>query len=111
MKFVSRRASSAALVVAAGLASAAIAPAWADQGRIGPGPTDEGRVITVQADLQKRADMLLKSMSAGGGKVKFGAIEQGDGKDGIVIKDVEVTSADGKTAKIESIVVRTFDWE
>lgn len=107
MTFGFRRAGSAALVVAAALASAsALSTAWAEEGR-----ADRGRIITVQADLQKRADMLLKSMSAGGGKVKFGAVEKGEGKEGIVIKDVEITSADGKTAKIERIEVREFDWD
>lgn len=105
MTFVFRRAAGAALIVAAALTSAsALSTAWADQGRV------EGRIITVQADLQKRVDALVKGLTANGGKLKYGAAEA-EGKDGVVLKDVEMTSADGKTMKAEAIIVREYDWE
>ncbi len=106
MKFEFRRAGSAALVVAAALASAsALSTAWAEDSR-----ADRGSIVTVQADLKKRTDALVKSLTAGGGKLKYGAAEA-EGKDGVALKDVEITSADGKTVKAESIVAREFDWE
>jgi len=101
MKFAFRRAGRAALVMAVALASSAILPALADN----------GRVILVQADVQKRADLLMKGLTSGGGKAKFGAIEPGDGKEGLVVKDVEITSPDNKSVKIERIEVRSYDWE
>ncbi|HEY7607970.1 MAG TPA: hypothetical protein VIF14_01975 [Alphaproteobacteria bacterium] len=102
MTFPIRRAGSVALAFAAALAmSTAFVPARAE----------DGRVITVQSDLQKRADALLQGIGEGGGKVKYGAVEPGATKDGLVIKDVEITSPDSKTVKIERIEVRDFDWE
>ena len=101
MKLAFRRAGSAALVIAVALASSAMLPALADN----------GRVILVQSDVQKRADLLMKGFTSGGGKAKFGAIEPGDGKEGLVVKDVELTSPDNKTVKIERIEVRSYDWE
>jgi hypothetical protein len=111
MNFGFRRAGSAALVVAAALASAsALSTAWADEGRADRGSAGTGRIVTVQADVQKRAAALVKSLSAGGGKVKYGSAAA-EGKDGVALKDVEITSPDGKTVKAESIVAREFDWE
>lgn len=105
MTFSFRRAAGAALIVAAALTSAsALSTAWADQGRA------EGRVILVQADLQKRVDALVKGLTSNGGKVKYGSAAA-EGKDGVILKDVELTSADGKTMKAEAIIVRDYDWD
>ena len=102
MNFPIRRAGRVAFAFAAALAmTTAILPARAE----------DGRIITVQSDLQKRADALLQGIGEGGGKVKYGAVEPGATKDGLVIKDVEITSPDNKTLKIERIEVRDFDWE
>ncbi len=111
MNFAFRRAGCAALVVAAAVASAAILPAQADEGGADRGRADQGRIIAVQSDLQKRADALLKGITEGGGKAKYGAIEPGASKEGLVIKDAEITSPDNKTVKIERVEVRDFDWE
>ena len=101
MKFALRRAAGAALIVAAALVStAALSTAWADQGRI----------ITVQADVQKRVDALVKGFTANGGKFKYGSAAA-EGSNGVVLKDVEMTSVDGKTMKVEAIIVRDYDWD
>ena len=77
---------------------------------LAPAHAEDARITLVQDDLAKRADLLLKGVTESGGKVKYGAVEKGEGKDGIVIKDLEITGADGKTVKIERIDVRGFDW-
>jgi hypothetical protein len=104
MSLAFRRAGRAALAFAVALAGATAltTPAWADP----------GRVHTVQAnpELQKRADALFKALTESGGKVKFGAIEPGSKPDAMVIKDIEITTPDGKTFKIERIEVRNYDW-
>ena len=102
MNFPIRRAGSVAFAFAAALAASTI---------IVPLRAEEGRVITVQSDHQKRADALLKGITENGGKVKYGAVEAGESKEGLVIKDVEITSADNKSVKIARIEVRAFDWE
>lgn len=102
MTFPIRRAGRVAFAFAAALAASTM---------LVPAHAQDARIELVQADLQKRADQLLKGITDGGGKVKYGAVEKGEGKDGLVIKDLEVTGADGKTVKIERVEVRDFDWE
>jgi hypothetical protein len=110
MMFGFRRAGSAALVAAALVSASALSTAWADQGRADRGSAGPGRIVTVQDDLQKRVDLLVKGLTSGGGKVTYGSAAA-EGKDGVALKDVEITSADGKTAKAEAIIVREYDWE
>jgi hypothetical protein len=102
MTFPIRRAGRVAFAVAAVLAASTM---------IVPVHAEKGGITLVQSDLQKRADLLLKGITDGGGKVKYGAVEKGETKDGLVIKDIEATGPDGKTVKIERIEVRDFDWE
>lgn len=101
MTFPIRRAGRVAFAFAAALAASTM---------LAPVRAQDARITLVQDDLTKRADLLLKGVTEGGGKVKYGAVEKGDGKDGIVIKDVEITGPDGKTVKIERVEVRDFDW-
>lgn len=104
MLLATPRALGAAVAFAAGLALApsAWAPAWAE----------DGRIITVQAnsELQKRAELLLKGISDGGGKVTWASVEAGATPDGVVIKQIEITSPDNKKMTIEEIAVKTMDW-
>lgn len=102
MTFSHRRAGRVAFLFAAALAASTM---------LVPVHAQDARITLVQADLQKRADLLLKGITEGGGKAKYGSVEKGDGKDGLVIKDLEVTGPDGKTVKIERIDVRDFDWD
>lgn len=102
MTFPIRRAGRVAFAFAAALAASTM---------LAPAHAQDARITLVQDDLQKRADLLLKGVKEGGGKVKYGALEKGEGKNGVVIKDVEITGPDGKTVKIESIEVRDFDWD
>ncbi len=95
----------------AGRAAFAFATAVALAAPIQPARADDGRIITVQDDLKKRADAILKSIGDSGSKVAYGGVEAGDGKDGLVIKDVEITSTEGKSVKIERIEIRDYDWE
>lgn len=96
------RRASLALATAIALALPAIAPASAE----------EGRIILVQAnaELQKRAELLLKGVSENGGKVTWGALEAGAGPESVVIKQIEITSPDNKKVTIEEISVRAMDW-
>jgi len=104
MRLATPRALGAAVALATGLALAqtAWAPAWAE----------DGRITTVQADpeLQKRADLLMKSVVDGGGKVSWGSLEAGSGPESVVLKQITLTSPDGKKLTIEEINVRTMDW-
>ena len=102
MTFPIRRAGRVAFAFAAALAASTM---------LAPAHAEKARITLAQDDLQKRADLLLKGVTTGGGKVKYGAVEKGEGKDGLIIKDVEITSPDNKTVKIEAIEVRGFDWE
>lgn len=101
MTFPIRRAGRAAFAFAAALAASTM---------LAPVHAQDARITLVQDDLAKRADIILKSVTESGGKVKYGALEKGDGKDGLVIKDLEITGPDGKTVKIERVEVRSFDW-
>jgi len=101
MTFPIRRARRVAFAFAAALAASTM---------LAPAQAEDARVTLVQDDLAKRADVLLKGVTEGGGKVKYGAVEKGDGKDGLVIKDLEITSPDKKTVTIERVEVRGFDW-
>jgi hypothetical protein len=102
MTFSYRRAGRVAFVFAAALAASTM---------LAPVQAQDARITLVQADIQKRADLLLKGITEGGGKAKYGSVEKGEGKDGLIIKDLEVTGPDGKTVKIERIDVRDFDWD
>ncbi|MFO0986096.1 MAG: hypothetical protein U1F37_01830 [Alphaproteobacteria bacterium] len=101
MTFPIRRAGRVAFAFAAALAASTM---------LAPVHAQDARITLVQDDLAKRADIILKSVTESGGKVKYGALEKGDGKDGLVIKDLEITGPDGKTVKIERVEVRSFDW-
>lgn len=101
MTFPIRRAGRVAFAFAAALAASTM---------LAPVHAEDARITLVQDDLAKRADILLKSITESGGKVKYGALEKGDGKDGLVIKDLEITGPDNKTVKIERVEVRSFDW-
>lgn len=92
-----------ALALAAGFVLAI--PAWAPAAA-------EGRVATVQSnpELQKRADLLMKGVLDGGGKVTWGALEASAGPEGLVIKQIEITSPENKKFTIDEIDVRTMDW-
>ncbi len=94
----------------AGRVAFAFAAALAASTTLAPAHAQDARLTLVQDDLAKRADLLLKGVTEGGGKVKYGAVEKGDGKDGLVIKDLEITSPDNKSVKIERVEVRGFDW-
>ena len=100
------RARSATLALAAALALAPLAGA-------GPASAEEGRVHTVQAnsDLKKRADLLMKGITDAGGKVTYGALEAGASPEALVMKNVEIISADNKKFTIEQIDIRAMDWE
>ena len=100
MRFSSRRAGRVAFALAAALAASTM---------LAPVHAQYARITLVQADVQKRVDALVKGLTAGGGTVKYGAIAA-EGKDGVIIKDVEITSPDGKTVKAEAIIARDFDW-
>jgi hypothetical protein len=104
MLLASGRARRAAAALAAGFALAQ--PAFA------PARAEDVRVVTVQddAELKKRADLLLKGISEGGGKVTWGALERGSTPEGLVIKQIEITSADDKKITIDQIEVRSLDW-
>lgn len=101
MTFPIRRAGRVAFAFAAALAASTV---------LAPVHAEEARITLVQDDLQKRADLLLKGVTESGGKVKYGAVEKGEGKDGLVIRELEITGPDGKSVKIERIDVRGFDW-
>lgn len=100
------RARSATLALAAALVLAPLAGG-------GPAHAEEGRVHAVQAnsDLKKRADLLLRGVTDAGGKVTYGALEAGASPEALVIKDIEVTSADNKRFTVEQIEIRAMDWE
>lgn len=102
MTFPIRRAGRVAFAFAAALAASTM---------LAPVHAEDARITLVQDDLAKRADLLLKGVTESGGKVKYGAVEKGEDKDGIVLKDLEITGPDGKTVKIERVDVRGFDWE
>jgi hypothetical protein len=102
MMFPIRRAGRVAFAFAAALAASTM---------LAPVHAEDARITMVQDDLKKRADVLLKSVTESGGKVKYGALEKGEGKDGLVIKNLEITGPDDKTVTIESLEVRSFDWE
>jgi hypothetical protein len=102
MTFAFRRAGRAAFAFAAALAASTMLASVHAQ---------DARITLAQDDLQKRADLLLKSVTESGGKVKYSGLEKGDGKDGLVIKDLEITGPDNKTVTIERVDVRGFDWE
>jgi hypothetical protein len=99
------RSRSAALVMAAAFAQAPIALG-------GQARADQPRVHAAQsgAELQKRAEMLMKSVTEGGGKVTWGALEAGASPDALVMKDVVIISPENKKATIERIDIRAFDW-
>jgi len=101
MTFSSRRAGRVAFAFAAALAASTV---------LAPVQAQDARVTLVQADVQKRVDALIKGLTAGGGKVKYGSAAA-EGKDGIIIKDVEITSPDGKTVTAEAVIARDFDWQ
>lgn len=96
------RRASLALATAIALALPATAPVSAE----------EGRIITVQAnaELQKRAELLLSGVKENGGKVTWGALEAGAGPESVTIKQIEITSPDNKKVTIDEIAVRTMDW-
>jgi hypothetical protein len=77
-----------------------------------PALAQDARVWTVQAspELQKRADALFKNAAESGAKVSYGALEAGATPDGIVIKQVEIVSADKKKVTIEEIEIKSYDW-
>jgi hypothetical protein len=102
MTFAFRRAGRVAFTFAVALAASTM---------LAPVHAEDARVTLVQDDLTNRADILLKGVTESGGTVKYGALEKGDGKDGLVIKDLEITGPDKKTVKIERVDVRGFDWE
>jgi hypothetical protein len=102
MTFPIRRAGRVALAFAAALAASTM---------IVPVHAEDARITLVQSDLQKRADLLMKGFTSGGGKAKYGSVEKGEGKDGLVIKELELTGPDGKTVKIERLDVRDYDWD
>lgn len=103
MIFGFTRARSGAFLLAAAVAVGPVAPLRAE----------EGGIVTVQAapELQKRADLLLKGIGEGGGKVTFGGLEPGSTPEGLVIKDIEIISPDKKKVTIERIDIRSFDWD
>ena len=102
MTFPIRRAGRAAFAFAAALAASTM---------LAPVHAQDARITLAQDDLAKRAALLLKGVTEGGGKVKYGAVEKGEGKDGLFIKDLEITGPDKKTVTIERVEVRGFDWE
>jgi hypothetical protein len=75
---------------------------------------EEGRVYTAQseADLKKRADWIMKSITdaAEGVKATYGSVDKGAGPNGVVIKNVEITTPENKKLTIEQIEVRDLDW-
>jgi hypothetical protein len=99
------RVRSAAVVFAAAVVAAATLPALRAQG-------DAGRVEAAQADaeLKKRAELLMKGVTDAGGKVAFGAIEAGSSPEGLIMKDVVITTAESKRITIELIEIRAYDW-
>ncbi len=102
MNFPIRRAGRVAFAFAAALAASTM---------LAPVHAQDARITLAQADLQKRADQLLKGITAGGGKVKYAGVEKGDGKDGLVITGLEITGPDNKTVTIERVEVRDYDWD
>lgn len=77
-----------------------------------PALAQDARVWAAQAnpELQKRADALFKNATESGGKVSYGALEAGAGPEGLVIKQVEIVSADKKKVTIEQIEIKAYDW-
>src|SRR5688572_2560876 len=77
-----------------------------------PALGQDARILTVQAnpELQKRADALFKGVVENGGKVSYGALEAGATPEGLVIKQIEIVSADKKKVTIEEIEIKAFDW-
>ena len=77
-----------------------------------PALGQDARIQTVQAnpELQKRADALFKGVAENGGKVSYGALEAGAAPEGLVIKQIEIVSADKKKVTIEEIEIKAFDW-
>jgi hypothetical protein len=72
---------------------------------------DDARIVLVQAgEAQKRAELLQREWSSGGATVKFGAVEPGATPEGLLIKNVEITTKDNKTVRIAAVEVRGFDW-
>jgi hypothetical protein len=104
MRLQHHRAGRAALVLAAALAATALPPI---------ARAEEGRVYTVQseADLKKRAELVLEALKAGGAKISYGAVEKGAGESGVVIKALEITTPDNKKLTIEQLEIRKFDWD
>jgi len=93
----------AALLLAAALPVALAAPTALGQ---------TARVETVQdnPELKKRAELLFQGVGQNGGKVSFGAVEAGATPEGLVIKQIEIVSADKKKLTIAEIAINSYDW-
>ncbi len=80
----------------------------------GEQPSRDG-VILVQGlgnpDLKKRADILIDGFKKEGGDATYGSIEAGTTPNGLVIKDIVLTSPDKKTMRIGAFEVRNYDWD
>lgn len=63
-----------------------------------------------QAQLKGRAELLLEDIRKSGAKVEYGALEPGTGPEGLIIKDLVVTSSDGEVIKVGAIEVKAYDW-
>jgi hypothetical protein len=108
MHFAVRRAAALALLRALVLAAAApfaLAPL--------PALAQDARVFTAEAspELQKRADALFRGVKENGGKVSYGALEAGAGPEGLIIKQIEIVSADKKKVAIDEIEIKSYDWD
>lgn len=102
MNFALRRAAALALVLAAAAPFTLASPALAQ----------DARVLTAESnpELQKRADALFRGVKDNGGAVSYGALEAGAGPEGLVIKQIEIVSADKKKVTIEEIEIKSYDW-
>jgi hypothetical protein len=99
-----RRALGGSLLLAAAVAMTA-GPAGLARG-------EAGRIEAAQSadELKKRADLLMKGVVDAGGTVTFGAIEAGASPEALIMKDIVITTAEGKRMTIEVIEIRAFDW-
>jgi hypothetical protein len=106
MPYRDPRAALLALALAAGFLSAAT-PLGAETPRRGDIVLAQGQA---NPELQKRAEILLEGFKKEGGEARFGAVEPGAGPNGVILRDIVLTSPDKKTMQIGAFEVRDFDW-
>ncbi len=101
---------SPASLVSTGVIVALLAFAPPISAETGVRPQAETAQAQASPELQKRVDSLFEEMKKNGGSVRYGAIEPGKSADGLVIKDLVITSKDNRPVKIAAIEIRSFDW-